>query len=83
MNIKFHPHAEERLLERGATKEEVIITIESGERFSAKYGRIGFRRNILFQNNWRNKFYNTKQLEVYAVQENNTWVVISIITKYF
>lgn len=42
MNIRFHPHALERMKERGATKEEVRAVIEKGERFSAKFNRNGF-----------------------------------------
>ena len=42
--VHFHPHALERLSERGATEEEVRATILEGETFSAKYGRTGFRR---------------------------------------
>ena len=29
--VKFHPHARERLLERGAIEAEVIATVEGGE----------------------------------------------------
>ncbi|MEO5361044.1 MAG: DUF4258 domain-containing protein [Nitrospirota bacterium] len=32
--IKFHPHAKERLMERGATEQEVILTIQQGEMFT-------------------------------------------------
>ncbi|GAH88010.1 unnamed protein product, partial [marine sediment metagenome] len=34
MAIKFHPHARERLWERGTSENEVIKTVETGERFS-------------------------------------------------
>lgn len=43
---KFHPHAKVRLAERGATESEVEATIAGGERFAAKFGRTGFRRNF-------------------------------------
>ena len=69
--VRFHPHAKERLIERGATEEEVKATVEAGEFFPAKYGRIGFRRNFPFNGLWRGKHYKIKQLEVYAVKENN------------
>ncbi len=45
MGVKLHPHAIERLTERGATEAEVIATVETGETFPAKFGRTGFRRN--------------------------------------
>ncbi len=46
--VRFHPHARERLAERGATEEEVRSTVLKGETFSAKFGRTGFRRNFRF-----------------------------------
>jgi hypothetical protein len=83
MAIKFHPHAFERISERGATEEEVRITIENGERFAAKFGRTGFRRNFacIGETGGARK-YSTKQIEAYAVDENG-WLVITVIVKYF
>jgi len=49
--VKLHPHAKERLLERGATEEEVIATVEKGETFPAKFGRTGLQAKLSF---WRN-----------------------------
>ena len=82
-NINFHPHALDKMAERGATKEEVQTTIEHGERFIAKLGRTGFRRNFSFEGVWRGKLYNIKQVEAYAVVENADWLVITVITRYF
>jgi hypothetical protein len=81
--IKFHLHAQERLLERGATEEEVVATVEKGEAFPAKFGRTGFRRNFFFNDIWRGRHYTTKQVEAYAVQDGNDWLVITVITRYF
>ena len=83
MTIQFHPHAQERMEERGTTEDEVKKTIECGEQFPAKFGRIGFRRNFSFNSKWRGEYYTNKQLEVYAVQKGNDWLVITIITKYY
>ena len=33
MSVRLHPHVKERLTERGATEDEVIVTIETGETF--------------------------------------------------
>jgi hypothetical protein len=43
--IQFHPHAQERFSERGTNQEEVTFTVEHGESFPAKFGRVGFRHN--------------------------------------
>ncbi len=76
-------HAKERALERGATEAEVIATVEKGEQFPAKFGRVGFRRNIPFNGVWGGQCYLVKQVEAYAVKEAGDWIVVPVITKYF
>ena len=71
------------MAERGATEDEVRATVEQGEWFPARFGRTGFRRNFSFDNEWRGRHYRTKQIEVFAVQENADWLVITVITRYF
>jgi hypothetical protein len=71
------------MVERGVTEAEVSSTIQSGERFEAKYGRVGFRRNFAFESQWRGAFYATKQIEAYAVREDPDWLVITVIVRYF
>ncbi|MBI3328861.1 MAG: DUF4258 domain-containing protein [Nitrospinae bacterium] len=83
MAVRLHPHARERLEERGATEDEVIGTVEHGEQFPAKYGRTGFRRNFRFDSEWRGRTYGTKQVEAYAVPAGTDWLVITIITRFF
>ena len=83
MNVRFHAHAMERLVERGATQDEVCAAVSGGERFPAKFGRQGFRRNFPFEDTWRGCAYATKQLEVYAVEEAGDWLVITVVVKYF
>ena len=74
MVIRFHPHPRGRLRECGATQ---------GEQFPAKFNRTGFRRNFVFDNEWRDTYYKTKQVEAYAVREDTDWIVITIVTHYF
>lgn len=84
MAVHFHPHARERMEERGANENEVLVAVERGERFPAKFGRTGFRHNFPFEEKWGAKYYHTKQVEVYAVQEESTdWLVLTVITRYF
>ena len=83
MNIKFHPHAIQRMKERGALDQEVIDTIQFGEKFPAKFERIGFRRNFSFNNRWLGREYGTKQIEAYVEKDDDSWLVITVITKYF
>ena len=81
--IRFHPHAQERISERGATESEIIETILRGETFPAKFGRYGFRRNFPCENEWRGRRYGTKQIEAYAEELEDGWLVITVIVKYF
>lgn len=61
--------------ERGVTRQEAISTVSDGERFPAKFGRTGFRRNYSSPVTWRGKKYATKQVEAYAVEEGEGWLV--------
>ena len=70
------------MLERGAGETEIIATVQEGERFSAKFGRVGFRRNFQVSGRWRGRHYQNKQIEAYAVKEDG-WLVLTVIVKYF
>jgi len=83
MTVKIHPHARERIRERGASEGEVMKTVQTGEKFLVKFGRSGFRRNFAFDGVWRDKEYKTKQIEVYGVEEAADFIVITVVVKYF
>ncbi|MCX7824332.1 MAG: DUF4258 domain-containing protein [Verrucomicrobiae bacterium] len=83
MSVQIHPHARERMEERGATEAEVIATVEAGEQFPAKFGRSGFRRNFASDWEWRGRRYHTKQVEAIAIAEENSWLVITVVVRYF
>jgi len=83
MKVRIHPHALERIGERGATEVEVIETVNEGESFQAKFGRVGFRRNFSLHGEWKGKVYTTKQLEVYGVKEGGDFIAITVLVKYF
>ncbi|OFX15103.1 MAG: hypothetical protein A2Z18_08195 [Armatimonadetes bacterium RBG_16_58_9] len=83
MTVRLHPHALDRMSERGTDASEVIETVERGEQFPAKSRRIGFRRNFPFDGERGGKRYSTKQIEAYAVREGDDWLVITVIAKFF
>lgn len=83
MSIRLHPHAKTRMEERGATETEVISAVESGEMFPVKFGRTGFRRNFPYNAQWRGKLYAMKQIEAFAVREDEDWLVITVVVKFF
>lgn len=61
---------------------EVVATVEKGARFSAKFGRSGFRQVFPFDGRWRGKYYEKKEVEAYAVQQGADWLVVTVITRY-
>jgi hypothetical protein len=81
--VVLHPHAKERAAERGATTDEVIATVQQGENVPERLGRTGFRRNFPFGGVWRGRRYANKQIEAYAVEENDRWIVITVLVKFF
>jgi hypothetical protein len=70
------------MAERGATREEVEAAVSAGERFAAKHGRAGFRRNFAFDDLWRGRRYAVKQVEALAEPEADGWLVITVIVRY-
>jgi len=58
----IHPHARQRAAERGSTEREIIETVETGERFPAKHGRTGFRKNFEYDKEWNGHYYAVKQV---------------------
>ncbi len=83
MKIELHPHAVERAKERGATEDEIKDAVLHGEEFPVKHNRTGFRRTTIFNEEWQGKKFYAKQIECYAVKEKESWIVISVIVKYF
>lgn len=83
MGICFHPHALERLSERGATKEEVIAAITDGGHFPARFGRSKFQKSFPFHSTWQGRFYTTKGIEAIVVPEGEDWLVITVVTRYY
>ena len=83
MVVRLHPHAMERLLERGATEEEVKTTVNAGERFPTRFGRTRFRKSFHFESTWQGNFYITKEVEAVVIAEGEDWLVITIVTRYY
>ena len=83
MQVELHPHASERLAERGATPAEVIDTVLYGERFAAKFNRVGFRKVFVYSGTWRGRTYGHKEVEAIAVNIPTGLLVLTVITRYF
>jgi len=83
IQIDIDNHALIRAQERGTNEQEIRETIFAGEQFLAKRGRTGFRKNFVYKGIWVEKYFENKQLEVFAAKQENGWYVITVITKFF
>ena len=84
MAIRIHPHARERMRERGATPAEVIRTVSTGTSRPAKFGRWEYRQTFNFNAQWLEKHYAKKRIEAFVAHlPNGDRLVVSILVKYF
>ncbi len=81
--IVFSNHAREQMSERGATEDEVVEGIRTGEEVPAKRNRRGFRKNYQYNRLWGGKTYAIKQVLAIVVEEPDTIVVVTVYTFYF
>ena len=82
-SVLLHPHAMERARERGATIDEIEVTVLTGERLKAKHGRLLFRKEFQSGGIWRGAAKRGKIIEVIAVNEAGAYIVITVIVKWF
>jgi hypothetical protein len=68
---------------RGTNEAEVVAAIQYGEAFPAKFGRTWSPHNFTFNSQWRGQSFASKQIEVFAVIENNARLVITVFVRYF
>ena len=83
MKIQIHPHAAQRIRERGATVAQVRETVTKGDQSVAKFGRMKFRRVFAFGRRWNGKPYARQQIETFAATMTDGWLVVTVIVKYF
>jgi hypothetical protein len=83
MKIRIHPHAAQRIRERGATVAQVRETVAHGRRSAAKFGRTKFRRVFAFAKRWNGKHYAKQQIEAFAAIIPDGWLVVTVVVKYF
>ena len=81
--IVFSRHALIRIDQREAFEEEVKEVLLSGERFEARDGRIGFRKNFQCCRDAGKKIYHTKQLAVIVVEEELRYIIVTVLVFWF
>ena len=82
MKIRIEPHTLLRAIERGATKDEIMVTLESGLDLLGKKGRIGKSMVFDFKKMRNEKFYEEKKLEVFYLIEVETIITITVYVFY-
>ena len=83
MKIRIHPHAQQRMRERGATAKQVRETVLKGTAAPAKFGRTRFRRNFAFGRTWSGKRYARRPIDAFATKIRDGWLVVTVIVRYF
>jgi hypothetical protein len=68
--IVFSSHAREKMLDRGASKEEVEAAIRSGSSEPARKRRLMFRKNFAYDELWRGKHYAIKQVAPIVAEDD-------------
>ena len=81
--IVLSRHALEQMPDRGTTREEVEAAIHAGERVPAKEGRLAFRKNFAFQQDWKGRYYEVKQVMPIVFEESDRMVVVTVYVFYF
>jgi len=81
--IEISQHAQEQMVERGASKSEVVLAIEKGEIETAHKGRNMYRKNFQFNRIWRGKRYKIKQVVPIVADEGDKLVVVTVYVFYF
>ena len=83
MIIKIHPHAAQRIRERGATTARVRETVIRGKSSPAKFARTKFSLTFPYGNVWNGTKYEKQQIEAFAATIPGGWLVVTVIVKFF
>jgi hypothetical protein len=81
--VLFSHHAMIKMVDRGATEDEVIRAIKEGSSEPARRGRLLFRKNFPFNSTWRGRLYSVKQVAPVVAAENDKVVIITVYVYYF
>ena len=81
--IVLSRHALGQAAERGASREEIELTIRGADWQPARRGRLECRRDFEFNAIWLGKAYATKQLRPVFVDEPERIVVVTVYVYYF
>lgn len=81
--IRLSGHATEQLRRRGVTEDEIGSAIQEADWLPVGKGRIECRKDFLFDSDWNEKHYTTKQVRPVFVDEPDEIVVITVYSYFF
>ena len=80
--IQFSKHALDPMIGRGASEDEIRLSILDGEEIPAKRGRKAYRKNFPFESHWKGKYYSIKQVVPIVKEESKGIMVITVYVFY-
>ena len=81
--ILFSQHALDQMPDRGATRDEVKAAIRTGDLAPAKSKRISYRKNFLFDKEWKGRKNAIKQVMPIEIEESDKKIVVTVYVFYF
>lgn len=82
MNVQIDPHTLERIIERGATEDEIRDVVENGQPVSARHGRLAKAKVYDYKQERHGRYYEQKRVEVIYVVENGVVVTVTAYVFY-
>ncbi len=81
--IRLSQHAREQIGHRGCTEEEVQQTIQTSQWKNAELDRLQCQKDFVFNKDWNNKKYKTKQIKPIFIEEKDEILVVTVYVYYF
>jgi len=82
MILQIDQHTIERAEERGTNKTEIEDVIQTGVEIPAKFRRIGKAKVYDFMQNWHNKYYEQKRVEVFYLIQGDKIITVTVYVFY-
>jgi len=82
-DIDIHPHLKARMLERGVTLDEIMVTFKKGhDGKDAKSGTYSKVYIFPYNKEWCGKLYKEKEVTIYYKQDKNGIIVLTVKARY-
>lgn len=79
----LHPHLVARMRQRGASREEIELTLKEGwEAADAKAGTLGKSLVFAYEAEWEGEFYPEKEVTVYYKRTERGIILLTVKVRY-